>query len=99
MTLADAQEKMELRGGSANGPGTVFATIWLGYDNTERQRGSIGDKSPCELANPGPASGPGPSQTPETPASGDPKSGLTSNAGKRILRAVNRWGRSVRAGF
>lgn len=83
---------MEIRGGSANGPGTVIPTIWLSYDNTERPRGSIGDKSPCELANPGPASGPGPSQTPETPASGDPKSGLTSNAGKRILRAVNRWG-------
>ncbi|MDB5660543.1 MAG: Integrase catalytic region, partial [Cypionkella sp.] len=43
MTLADAQEKME---------------TWLRYYNTERPHGAIGYKTPCELVNPGPASGP-----------------------------------------
>ncbi|RRH72289.1 integrase core domain-containing protein, partial [Falsigemmobacter faecalis] len=55
MTLANAKEKME---------------TWLSDDNTERPHGAIGDKTPCELANPGPASGPSPGQTPENSSLG-----------------------------
>jgi len=55
MTLADAKEKME---------------TWLSYYNTERPHGAIGYKTPCELANPGPASGPSPGQTPENSSLG-----------------------------
>ncbi|RRH77235.1 hypothetical protein EG244_03260 [Falsigemmobacter faecalis] len=57
MTFADAKEKME---------------TWLSDDNTERPHGAIGDKTPCELANPGSLPTRAPVKHPKTPASGDP---------------------------